>query len=110
MDRQLVVPGLARHHVGDLDVAPLEFPGGRVDEPVLLGLMLDGLGVEEDVEFQMASLLKLPLMIGYLKLAEKQPAILEQRVTGLEARRAWRGPDLRGRCRNGSRSAGLRSR
>lgn len=44
---QLVVPGLTVDHVGHTHVAAFEFAGGSVDKPVLLGLPMNGLGVEQ---------------------------------------------------------------
>ncbi|AGL26618.1 5-methyltetrahydropteroyltriglutamate--homocysteine S-methyltransferase [Mycobacterium tuberculosis CAS/NITR204] len=47
VDRHVVVPGLPVHHVGHPDIAALELPGRRVYQPVLLGLPMDGLRVEQ---------------------------------------------------------------
>ena len=47
MHGQVVVPRLARHHVGDFDVAAFEFAGRGINEPVLLGLPMNRLRVEQ---------------------------------------------------------------
>jgi hypothetical protein len=44
--RNVVGPGLGVGHVGDVDVAALELTRCRIDEPVLLPLLVDGLRIE----------------------------------------------------------------
>lgn len=39
------------------------------------------IGIAEEENFSPASLLKVPLMIAYLKMAEKDPGLLEKRIT-----------------------------
>lgn len=47
VDRCGVVPRLASHHVGDVDVSAFEFADCCVDEPVVLALSVEGLGIDE---------------------------------------------------------------
>ena len=44
---EVVRPGLGGDHVVDVDVAPLEFAGRRIHQPVLLALDMYGLRVED---------------------------------------------------------------
>jgi hypothetical protein len=44
--RQVVVPGLPYHHVGDLNESTFELTGSGIDEAVVLGLVVDRLRIE----------------------------------------------------------------
>ena len=60
VNREIVGPRLSADHVGDPDVPAFELPRRSVDEPVLLGLPMDRLPVEDDdphlAGFELASL------------------------------------------------------
>ena len=47
MHRNVVVPGLPNHHIGDLDEATLELTGGGIDKAVALGLDVYRLRIEQ---------------------------------------------------------------
>ena len=62
VDGYVVLPGLARDHVGDLERPALELAGGGVDQPVDLTLAVNRLAVEHEDEnlakFEMAPVLQ----------------------------------------------------